>query len=78
MGTMTYYVALAFKKAEDDGGDIVACDPREARSSEQAIRMAASLARGGRTLWSHRVLADGRSGAWRVRGCFDFENDRRG
>jgi hypothetical protein len=44
MGTMTYYVALAFKKAEDDGG-IVACDPREARSSEQAIRMAASLAK---------------------------------
>jgi hypothetical protein len=45
MGTVTYYVALAFKKAEDDGGDIVACDPREARSSEQAIRMAASLAK---------------------------------
>ena len=44
MAAMTYYVALAFKKAEDDGGDIVACDPREARSSEQAIRMAASLA----------------------------------
>jgi hypothetical protein len=43
MGTMTYYVALAFKKDEDEGGDIVACDPREARSSEQAIRMAASL-----------------------------------
>ena len=42
MGTMTYYVALAFKK--DEGGDIVACDPREAHSSEQAIRMAASLA----------------------------------
>jgi hypothetical protein len=46
MGTMTYYVALAFKKAEDDGGDILACDPREARSSEQAIRMAGSLAKG--------------------------------
>jgi hypothetical protein len=44
MGTMTYYVALAFKKAEDDGGDIVACDPKEARSSDQAIRIAASLA----------------------------------
>jgi hypothetical protein len=45
MGTMTYYVALAFKKAEgDDGGDIVACDPREAHSSEHAIRLAASLA----------------------------------
>ena len=44
MGTVTYYVALAFKKAEDDGGDIVACDPREAHSSVQAIRMAASLA----------------------------------
>jgi hypothetical protein len=45
MGTITYYVALAFKKAEDDGGDIVACDPKEARSSDQAIRMAGSLAR---------------------------------
>jgi hypothetical protein len=45
MGTMTYYVALAFKRAEDDGGDIVACDPKEARSSDQAVRMAGSLAR---------------------------------
>jgi hypothetical protein len=44
MGTMTYYVALAFRKTEDDGGDIVAGDPKEARSSEQAIRMARSLA----------------------------------
>lgn len=44
MGTTTYYVALAFKKLEDDGGDIVACDPREARSPEQAMRMATSLA----------------------------------
>ena len=42
MGTVTYYVALAFKKAEVDRG-IVACDPREAQSSEHAIRMAASL-----------------------------------
>ena len=44
MAALTHYVALAFKKAEDDGGDIVACDPKEARSSEQAIRMATSLA----------------------------------
>ena len=43
MATMTYYVALAFKRSED-GGDIIACDPKEARSSEQAIRMAGSLA----------------------------------
>jgi hypothetical protein len=43
MGTVTYYVALAFKP-EDDGHDIVACDPREARSSGRAIRTAASLA----------------------------------
>jgi hypothetical protein len=43
MGTVTYYVALAFRRSEE-GGDIVACDPKEARSSEQAIRMAASLA----------------------------------
>jgi hypothetical protein len=44
MGTMTYYVALAFTKS-DDGGEIVACDPKEARSSEQAIRLANSLAK---------------------------------
>jgi hypothetical protein len=43
MATMTYYVALAFKRSED-GGEIVACDPNEARSAEQAIRMATSLA----------------------------------
>lgn len=43
MATMTYYVALPFKRSEDDG-DIVACEPREARSSDQAIRMAGSLA----------------------------------
>jgi hypothetical protein len=42
---MTYYVALAFKKAEDAGGAIVVCDPKEARSSDQAIRMADSLAK---------------------------------
>jgi hypothetical protein len=44
MGMMTYYVALAFKRSEDDGGNIVACDPKEARSVEQAIRTAESLA----------------------------------
>jgi hypothetical protein len=44
MGTMTYYVALAFTKS-DDSGEIVACDPKEARSSEQAIRLAGSLAK---------------------------------
>jgi hypothetical protein len=44
MGTMTYYVALAFMKS-DDSGEIVACDPKEARTSEQAIRIAGSLAK---------------------------------
>ena len=44
MGAMTYYVALAFKRSEE-GGDIIACDPKEARSADQAIRMAVSLAR---------------------------------
>ncbi|MGA2494160.1 MAG: hypothetical protein ABSF67_14620 [Roseiarcus sp.] len=42
MASMTYYVALAFTRSED--GDIVACEPKEARSSNQAIRMADSLA----------------------------------
>jgi hypothetical protein len=43
MGTMTYYVALVFKRS-DDGGEIVACDPKEARSADHAIRLAGSLA----------------------------------
>jgi hypothetical protein len=42
MATMTYYVALAFMRSED--GSIVACEPKEACSSDQAIRMASSLA----------------------------------
>jgi hypothetical protein len=43
MGTMTYYVALAFKRSGEND-DIVAGDPKEARSAEQAIRMAGTLA----------------------------------
>ena len=42
MAAVTYYVALAFKRSEENG-DIVACDPKEARSADQAIRMAGSL-----------------------------------
>ena len=42
MATMTYYVALAFMRSED--GEIVACEPKEARSSDQAIRMASTMA----------------------------------
>jgi len=42
MVAMTYYVALAFKRSEDNG-EVVACDPKEARSADQAIRMAGSL-----------------------------------
>ena len=34
MAAMTYYVALAFKRSED-GGDIIACDPKEDRRSDQ-------------------------------------------
>jgi hypothetical protein len=42
MGTMTYYVALAFMRSEE--GDIVACEPKEARSADRAIRRAKTLA----------------------------------
>ena len=42
MASMTYYVALAFTRSE--GGHIVAGESKEARSSNQAIRMADSLA----------------------------------
>jgi hypothetical protein len=43
---VTYFVALAFKWSEE-GGDIVACDPKEARSPDQAIGRACSLAKMG-------------------------------
>jgi hypothetical protein len=42
MAAMTYYVALAFTRSE--GGGLVVCEPREARSADQAIRMAGLLA----------------------------------
>jgi hypothetical protein len=40
--SVTYYVALAFTRSED--GDIVACEPKEAQSADQAIRLANALA----------------------------------
>ena len=40
---MTYYVALPLTRSEEDG-QIVACEPKEARSSDQAIRMAGTMA----------------------------------
>jgi hypothetical protein len=43
LAAMTYYVALAFRRSEDNG-EVVACDPKKARSADQAIRMADSLA----------------------------------
>jgi hypothetical protein len=43
LATVTYFVALAFMRSED--GDIVACEPKEAHSADQAIRMANSLAK---------------------------------
>ena len=45
MATMTYYVALAFTRSED--GEIVACEPKEARSADQAIRMGTMAAEEG-------------------------------
>ena len=43
MATVTYFVALPFRRSEEDGA-IVAGEPKEARSSDQALRMAASMA----------------------------------
>jgi hypothetical protein len=42
MGSVTYYVAMAFEKTEE--GDLVALDPVESQSSTQAISRARSLA----------------------------------
>jgi hypothetical protein len=43
MSTMTYYVALAFKRSKDNG-EVVACEPKEARSADHATRVAGLLA----------------------------------
>jgi hypothetical protein len=42
MSAVTYYVVLGFIRSEE--GDIVAAEPKEARSTDQAIRMARNLA----------------------------------
>ena len=42
MAAVTYHVVLAFTRSED--GDIVAIEPKEARSADQAIRMAKTFA----------------------------------
>jgi hypothetical protein len=42
MTAVTYYVALAFARSEE--GDIVACEPKEAQSADQAVRIARALA----------------------------------
>jgi hypothetical protein len=42
MTAVTYHVVLAFTRSED--GSIVATEPKEARSADQATRMAKSLA----------------------------------
>ena len=56
MPAVTYYVALAFKRSEEDG-NIVAWDPKEVRSAEEAIKMACLVGHNGRTLRSHSVFA---------------------
>jgi hypothetical protein len=42
MTAVTYHVTLAFVHAEDGG--VVGAEPKEARSADQAIRLAKSLA----------------------------------
>ncbi len=42
MAAVTYYVVLAFTRSAD--GDIAAIEPKEARSADQARRMAQALA----------------------------------
>jgi hypothetical protein len=43
MATLTYFVALAFMRSEVDD-EIVACEPKEARSAEHAVRLAGLMA----------------------------------
>jgi hypothetical protein len=44
MPNMTYFVALAFFQSEEERG-IIAGEPKEAQSREQAVRMAGVMAR---------------------------------
>jgi hypothetical protein len=44
VASLTYFVALPFLRSEEEGG-IVAGEPKEARSGEQAVRLAGALAR---------------------------------
>jgi hypothetical protein len=78
MATMTYYVALAFTRSQEDG-EIVACEPKEARSSDQAIRMAGTMA----AMEGHcGAIAFSRTGdpalARGLRGCGDIADCGRG
>jgi hypothetical protein len=43
MNSLTYFVAVPFMRTEDGG--IVPCEPKEARTRDQAIRLAEALAR---------------------------------
>ena len=70
MATMTYYVGLAFRRTED--GEIGACEPKEARSSDQAVRMASAMAAMEGHSGSHCVLPDRGPGAGGLRGCGDL------
>jgi hypothetical protein len=42
MSAVTYHVVLGFQRSEE--GDIVAGEPKEARSADQAVRLARALA----------------------------------
>ena len=42
MAAVTYHVVLAFTRSED--GDIVATEPKEAQSADQAVRIAVRMA----------------------------------
>lgn len=46
MGSVTYYVAMAFERSEE--GDLVAMDPMESQSSAQAVSRARVLAASNR------------------------------
>ena len=65
MAAMTYYVALAFKRSEENG-EVVACDPKRGTQLRASDPDGWVLGDAGRTLRSHRVLPYRRSGSWRL------------
>jgi hypothetical protein len=63
---VTYYVALAFKRGEDDGGDTVVCDPKEAE------QIAYWCLEKGDVLFANNIALSGSYSTFPTSACHTF------